>query len=141
MNSTQRGSVLASPEILIVEDHEGLREELQSWLGEEFPGSSISASPSGEEAWERIQQNGILLVLMDINLPGVDGLALTQQIKESHPEIGVIILTVYEDALYRLEASEVGADGFVLKKNMNRELIGEMKQVMKSRKGWDQEDR
>ncbi|MFO7944538.1 MAG: response regulator transcription factor [Anaerolineales bacterium] len=137
MNSTQRGSALASQEVLIVEDHQGLREELQTWLGEEFPGTAISASPTGEEAWERIEQNGILLVLMDINLPGVDGLALTQRIKASHPEIGVIILTVYEDALYRLEASEAGADGFVLKKNMNRELIGKMKKVMKSRNGWD----
>lgn len=141
MNSTQRGSDLVSPEILIVEDHEGLREELQSWLGEEFPDSSVSASPTGEEAWKRIKDNGILLVLMDINLPGVDGLALTQQIKESHPEIGVIILTVYEDALYRLEASEAGADGFVLKKNMNRELIGKIKKVMSFRNGWGQKDR
>lgn len=123
---------LSPQSILVVEDHSGLREELRSWLKEEFPGSDIYGARSGEEAWEILQEREVSLVLMDINLPGENGIEVTRKIKSSMPEVGVIVLTILQDKHYQEDAHEAGADGFVLKRKMNSKLVDEIQRVAAS---------
>lgn len=121
--------------ILIVEDHDQLQMELRDWLREEFPESSIFGAGSGEEAWDLMKENQVPVVLMDINLPGENGIALTRKIKASMPDVRVIVLTIMRDDKYKKDAFQAGADGFVYKAEMNSVLIDEIQRVAASRSG------
>jgi len=109
---------------LIVEDNATFRETFTEALGQRFPFMVIETALNGTEALENIMAFLPDLVFMDICLPGENGLELTKKIKESHPQIIVIMLTDYDLPEYREAAYRGGADGFMPKGTLNLEEIG-----------------
>lgn len=102
--------------VLIVDDHAHAREAIREQLSEFEDFTIIGEATSGEEAIflaDELQPN---LILMDINMPGLDGLRTTRLIKEKHPNIIIVILTVSEDSTHLFEALKQGAQGFLIKK-------------------------
>lgn len=71
------------------------------------------------------------LVLMDIELPGADGVETTRRLKELLPDISVVMLTVFEEPSVILEAITAGADGYLLKKSNAKELMTELQRITK----------
>ena len=71
------------------------------------------------------------IILMDIKLPGEDGISLTRRIKKSHPQVKIIALTMFGEIEYFNEMVEAGADGFILKKTEGRELERAVRDVAK----------
>lgn len=102
--------------ILIVDDHAHAREAIREQLSEYEDFMIIGEATSGEEAIFLADELAPDLILMDINMPGLDGLKTTKLIKEKHPNIIIVILTVSEDSTHLFEALKQGAQGFLIKK-------------------------
>jgi len=109
---------------MIVDDNAAMRETIEhvlSGLGVEF-----DQCDDGSQAVSRYDEVMPDVVLMDIRMTGMDGLIATAEIKRSHPDASIIIVTNYDDREFRAEASRLGASGFVLKKDLTelRHIIG-----------------
>ncbi len=109
--------------ILIADDHNIMRKTLRQWLSNKFPELQICEANSGEQALKVLDDTSVDLVLMDIHLPGINGIATTQQIKLKYPKLPVIVLTVQEDERYQAKAKQVGADAYVVKRKMYADLV------------------
>ncbi len=106
---------------LIVEDSYLYRRLLKETLQMRFPQMEILEAKNGEEALASIALNPPQLIFMDIQLPGLNGLELTQRIKEQYPEVTIIILTSYDLPEYREAASGFRANHFLSKSSTTKE--------------------
>lgn len=100
--------------ILIVDDHPVFRFGLRSLLSSVPEMEVIAEATSGEAAVDEAKQLAPDIILMDINLPGINGIEATRRILATHPEIGILILTMFEDDSV-FEAVQAGARGYILK--------------------------
>lgn len=101
--------------ILIVDDHGAMRSLVRRILAHRWPGLRFVESGSAEEALERVAFDAPDAVIMDVELPGMDGLEATRHIAERHPSCGVIVHTSRDDARCERAAHAAGARGFVQK--------------------------
>lgn len=109
--------------VLLVDDHELAREALRSLLAREQAFLVIGEASDGEAAVRLARQLRPHLVLMDVRMPGLDGLAATRVIAAELPETRVIVLTSFEDRALVLEALRAGAVGYVLKGASKQEVL------------------
>jgi DNA-binding NarL/FixJ family response regulator len=109
--------------VIIVEDDTGLREQLVQVVESESDIHCLGAFTSGEEALPRILEKKPDVVLMDIGLPGMSGIQCTAEIKKVHPEMQIIMVTIYEDSERIFRALKAGADGYLLKSSPPDQLI------------------
>jgi DNA-binding NarL/FixJ family response regulator len=99
--------------VLIVDDLPRPRQSLRALLAT-WPGlASVAEAPDAEQALELIDSACPDIVLMDVRMPGMDGLEATRRIKARRPQVKVIVLSLYPD--YAGEATAAGADAFVCK--------------------------
>ncbi|MFI6029679.1 response regulator [Amycolatopsis magusensis] len=110
--------------ILLVDDHPVVREGLRGMLDTEPDLTVIGEAGSGEEAvaLNRVKQPDV--ILMDLRMPGLDGVGATRQILRSDPARRVVVLTTYETDADILRAVEAGAAGYLLKDASRAELAG-----------------
>ena len=101
--------------VLIVEDNRIFREAFKKGLLDYFPSMVIEEAANGNEALQKIKGGPPDLIFMDIRLPGVNGLQLTQRVKKDFPDINIAILTDYDLPEYRQAAVQYGADRFFVK--------------------------
>lgn len=111
------------PTILIVEDHAVVRKSLCDWLRAILPDCILVEAQSGEEALALTDMQPPDLVLMDIGLPGMNGIEATRRIKTSAPKTAIVILSFYEEEAFQLHATAAGASAFVCKRVMQTELV------------------
>ena len=104
--------------VLLVEDNRIYREAFKDNLLQHFPVMSVVEAENADEALQRIKATPPDLIFMDIRLPGMNGLQLTQRIKKDFPKIPVVILTGYDLPEYRQAALEYGANGFFVKESL-----------------------
>ncbi|MBI2252683.1 MAG: response regulator transcription factor [Armatimonadetes bacterium] len=115
--------------ILIVDDHNLVREGFAKMLGLEEEFTVIGQASSAKEALDKIKILNPNIILMDIKLPDLNGIECTQLIKKEHPEIKVIILSMYDEVQYVLESVKSGATGYLLKDISREELVHSIKIV------------
>jgi two-component system response regulator NreC len=107
------------PKILIVDDNSILRETTRGILKSKFPALRVFEAADGKEAFAQIHHHLPDLILMDIRLPGENGLELTRRIKALYPNMIVIIFTSHDLPEYREAALENGAEFFLSKSSRN----------------------
>jgi DNA-binding NarL/FixJ family response regulator len=112
--------------ILLVEDNRLFRQSFREFIASRFPDTVIQEAADSIEALQNMDEQLPDLIFMDINLPGVNGLALSKMIKENHPDLPVIILTAYDLAEYREAVLGFGADEYLVKTAMNSRQIEEL---------------
>ncbi len=113
--------------ILLVDDHQVVREGLQHMLKQEEDMEVVGQSADGLEALSQVERLSPNIVLMDIKMPGVDGIELTRQLRENQPFCNVIMLTLYDE--YLAEAIEAGVVGYLLKDAKRAEITQAIRQV------------
>ncbi|CAN5271537.1 MAG: response regulator transcription factor [Actinomycetota bacterium] len=113
----------------IVDDHELARESLQNMLSDESDIEIVGEAANGRQALLLCSRFGPDLILMDVRMPVMDGLAATKEIKQRYPEISVMMLTMHENPDYLLEALKAGAAGYVLKDAPREEIIEAVRRV------------
>ena len=120
---------MRSIRLLLVDDHALFRKGLATLLATESGIRVVGEARDGVEALKKVAELKPDLVLMDIHMPGINGLEATRQISESFPLTKVVILTVSEDDKDLFEAIKSGASGFLLKKVEPDELSSMLRGV------------
>ncbi|HLI08506.1 MAG TPA: response regulator transcription factor [Ktedonobacteraceae bacterium] len=115
--------------VLLVDDHALMREGLQQLLALEEDLQVVGEAVDGFEALAKIRQLRPDVVLMDISMPGVDGVALTRQVTREFPAMAVIMLTMYRQEQQLLQAIKNGARGYLLKSVSAREVAQAIRTV------------
>lgn len=115
--------------ILIAEDQELMRQSLQIILGANSDFEVTDAVENGREVIRSVRREKPDIILMDIRMPEMDGVTCTQIIKESNPEIKIIILTTFDDDEYVYNALKFGASGYILKGVTSKELADDIRTV------------
>ena len=115
-NSTSKEAHLR---ILIVEDNESFRQVLKENFHSRFPSIEIFEAAGGDKVLQIVEAESPNLVFMDIQLPGENGLSLTQKIKALYPGIIVVIVTTYDIPEYREAAFRYGANRFLPKDSLD----------------------
>jgi len=113
-------------QVLVIDDHQVVREGLRRLLGDEKDIQLVGQGANSEEALVQIEMLSPDIVLMDIKMPGVDGISLTKQLKEKYP-CNIIMLTLYDE--YLTQAMEAGARGYLLKDIKREELAQAIRRV------------
>jgi DNA-binding NarL/FixJ family response regulator len=104
--------------ILLVDDQDFMRAGLRSVLSREKVAEVVGEARTGREAVDLCQRLRPDLVLMDVEMPEMDGLSATRRIKKEHPTTVVLIVTAHNDLDYLMEAVQAGAAGYVLKEDI-----------------------
>ena len=110
-----------SDRILVVDDEEGIRFILSTLL--EDAGFAVSTAKSGQEALEAVAKQAPDLVLMDVRMPGLDGISALESLKQSHSHLPVILLTAYGQVPDAVQAMKLGAADYLLKPFLNEQVL------------------
>lgn len=117
--------------VSIVEDNDQLRGTLARLISREEGFRCISQYPSAEAALEGLPNDKPNVVLMDINLPGMNGVECVRKLKTLVPETQVVMLTAYEDTENIFNALAAGASGYLLKRAPRAELLDALREVVR----------
>jgi len=107
---------------LIVDDYPVVREGLRTMLSTDRTVEIVGEASDGAEAVAMVAEKKPNVVLMDIRMPNMDGIEATRQIKDKYPSTAVIVLTMYDNDAYVIDAVRAGASGYLLK-DASRELL------------------
>ena len=115
--------------ILLADDHTLMRNGIRALLEDEQDIIVVGEAEDGREAVRLVNQVKPNVVLMDIAMPLLNGLEATRQIKREHPEIKVLVLTMYDHEEYFREMLEAGAAGYIVKRAAANELVAAIRAV------------
>ncbi|MBF8265309.1 MAG: response regulator transcription factor [Dehalococcoidia bacterium] len=115
--------------IFLADDHLILREGIRSLLQKLPDIEVVGEATDGETAVNEVSRIIPDVVLMDITMPKLNGLEATRQIKEKHPQVKVLILTMHETGQYLSEMLQAGASGYVVKTTTSADLISAIRAV------------
>ena len=117
--------------ISIVEDNDSLRGTLARLIGREEGFKCVSQFPNAEAALEALPQEKPDVVLMDINLPGINGVECVRKLKQIIPATQIVMLTAYEDTENIFNALAAGANGYLLKRAPRAEILDAIREVLR----------
>ncbi len=115
--------------LMLVDDHEIVRTGLKAFLQTQEGIQVVAEASSGEESMRFMAEAQPDVVVMDITMPGMDGLEATRQLKNSYPEVQVLALTVHSDKQYLFEMMAAGASGYITKQSAAEELVSAVRAV------------
>lgn len=115
--------------VSIVDDDDGQRDSIAQFLKTAAGVECVSAYGSAQEALEGIPEDAPDVVLMDINMPDVDGIECTRQLKSLLPQAQILMLTVYDDTDKIFSALSAGASGYLLKRANPSQLLEAIHEV------------
>ncbi len=118
--------------ILLCDDNDNFRQLLTQYIKSMPSVEVVGEAFDGVDVIDKTERLNPDLVLMDLSMPNQSGLDATRTIKEKWPEKAVIILTLYEDSVYKELADEFNADGFIAKSSIKAQLPGVIEQMVKN---------
>lgn len=116
--------------VLIADDHEIVRRGLKEILADAFPKIEIGEASDSREALQRVREKVWDAVLLDINMPGRNGLEVLDDVKRLKPKLPVLVLSAYSEADYAVRALKLGASGYLCKQSASDELLVAMRKVL-----------
>jgi two-component system response regulator NreC len=117
--------------VLIADDHSIVRAGLRALLGSEPSMELVGEAAGGYEAIELIEKTAPDVLVLDVSMPDLDGVAVTKKIKPRFPDLRILILTLHEDEALLKEAIKAGASGYILKRAAEAELISAIHVIMR----------
>ncbi len=115
--------------VLITDDHEMIRNGLSSLLRSEPDIHVVETANNGQEAVDICGKRQVDVVLMDMMMPVMNGVAATAAIRKSRPEVKVLAVTINEETTFIKEALNAGASGYILKHSTKDEIVQAIKDV------------
>ena len=116
--------------ILIVDDHESVRRGISSLLSARAEWSICGEASDGLEAVDQAKKLRPDVILMDVNMPGMDGVQATKIIRQEVPEADVILVSQNDPSVVRRQASEIGARDFIVKDDLSRDLLSTVEKLV-----------
>ena len=120
--------------IMVVDDHAIVREGLKQILSDVSDMAVLAEAGNGQEALDKIRRGAYDVILMDISMPGRSGLEILKDIRNEHPKLPVLILSMHPEEQYAIRALKAGAAGYLNKASAPDELIGAIRKVSAGRK-------
>ncbi|MEX2615454.1 MAG: response regulator [Alphaproteobacteria bacterium] len=118
-----------SPYIIVVDDDADIRDIVQEYFSEE--GFSVAEASDGDAMRSLIADRIPDVILLDLKLPGEDGLTLARELRRNYPAIGLVMISGKEDVVDRVAGLEVGADDYIVKPFHLRELLARVRSVLR----------
>lgn len=115
--------------VLVVDDHTIMRDGIRALLGIHNDIEVVGEASEGKEAVDKARELAPDVVIMDIAMPGMDGLEATNRIKKENPKIKVLVLTQHDDKEYILSAIKAGASGYVPKRALGSDLVSAIRAI------------
>ncbi len=122
----------ATISIVLVDDQATVRRGLRMRLTMEPDVEVVGEAESGEAALRLVRALSPDVVLMDVEMPGMDGIVATAELRATAPHVAVVILSLYDDARTRARAREAGAAAFVAKHQAKTTLLATIRRVVSS---------
>jgi DNA-binding NarL/FixJ family response regulator len=119
--------------IIIADDHAILRDGLASLLRTEKDIHIVATVSNGYEVIEQLADQRVDICLLDINMPGMDGIETAKLLRQRKPEVRIVMLTTYNDREIISELLQLGVAGYLLKNSDKEELVEAIHKVMKGR--------
>lgn len=126
-----------SIKILVADDQEIYREMMLSTLAEEDDLEVVGEASNGEEAIEKCRLLAPDIILLDINMPRMNGIQATTTIVKTCPHTKVVILSAFDDDQFVLELARVGAKGYILKESHPREVLRAIRTAYSNDSLWE----
>lgn len=123
--------VMENIRVLVVDDHAIMRDGIRALISAHSGIEIVGEASEGKEAIEKALELVPDVVVMDIAMPGMDGLEATRRITKKNPKIKILILSQYDDKKYVLAAMKAGATGYVSKRALGTELISGIQALYK----------
>ena len=123
--------------VLLADDHAVVRAGIRQFLDQAEDIEVIAEADDGETAKKYIEQQPPDVAVLDIQMPGASGIEVTRWVRAKHPQVGVLILTAYDDDPYVVAVLQAGANGYVLKTASPREIIRAVRDVHAGRSALD----
>jgi len=120
--------------ILIADDHSVIREGIKKFLAEKFPDSEYGEASNAAEIFKVMQVNNYDLVILDISLPGRNGLEVLKEIKLQFPEIPVIIFSMYPEDQFAVRCIRDGASAYLTKDTSSKDLVNAIRKILNGEK-------
>ncbi len=115
--------------VFIADDHSIVRAGLRRIVEESGDMEVIAEASDGKGALQQIQKEQPDVAVIDISMPGLDGLEVTAQLHAGYPKLPVIILTMHEEEQYVIRAIEAGAMGYITKRSAPEQLVNAIRKV------------
>ena len=109
--------------ILYAEDDEVTRNILCTLIERKFPELRVHAAGNGREGLELFRKHAPAIVITDINMPELDGIQMAREIRNTHPDTVIIMVSAYSDARYLLSAIDIGVSQYILKPIDHKKLF------------------
>lgn len=116
--------------ILIADDHEVVRQGLKQILAEAFGPLTTGEAGTAAEALEQVDREAWDLVLLDISMPGRNGMEALADLKRACPGLPVLVLSMFSEEEYAVRALRAGASGYLSKQSLGQELVVAVKKVL-----------
>ena len=126
MNEDSRQCPLA----LVVDDHDAVRRALCDRIKASFGQFRLREAGTVDEALKIVETERVDIILMDIQLPGMNGVDGTRVVLERSPHTSVVVVSIFDDLTHRSAARKAGARAYVCKRAINRELIPALERLM-----------
>ena len=115
--------------LIIADDHPIVREGLKQIIADSQHFTVSDEAGDGPELLDKVRKEDFDVIILDLKMPGMDGLDVLKQLKVEKPRIPVIILTVHPEAQYALRILRAGASGYLTKESVSTELITAIRKV------------
>ena len=116
--------------ILLADDHAVVRKGLQLFIGYEDNMQLVAEASDGDELIEMIQNHEADILLLDLDMPKMNGITAIRKIREMAPDLKIIVLTMHPEDIYGKTAMQMGASGYVIKDDEPKKLIRSINRVI-----------
>lgn len=117
--------------VLIADDHAIVRAGLRALIHAESTMELVGEADGGYETIDLVEKTQPDVLVLDLSMPDLDGIAVTKQIKPPFPNVHILILTIHEDQALLREAIKAGASGYILKHAAESELISAIQRILR----------
>ena len=123
-------SEIATMRVLIADDHPIVRQGVKLILSEEFSRLTVEEARNGQEAIDQALKREWDVAILDISMPGRDGLDVLKELKQLRPKLPVLILSMHSEDQFGVRVLKAGAAGYLTKENVPEELVRAIKKVL-----------
>jgi len=128
-----------SIKVFIADDHQMVVEGLKLLLNEIEEIDIVGEANDGNSLLAKLPQNKPDIIILDVNMPGLNGIEITKKLKKESPSIKILILTMYSEGGIIRQLKDAGADGYILKNTGKNELSHAIMAIMEGKKYYSQE--
>lgn len=130
---------MANVKIALADDHKIVRDGIKTMLESQPEIDVVAEASNGNEILEKLQNTMVDLVVMDINMPEKDGIQATKELKEKHPKVKVLALTMSNDDLHIRQMIQAGASGYIMKNAGRKDLKEAIETIMNGKHYFSEE--